>query len=183
MGARLVIIDTWAWATLGADENTAKDSGVSLGRLNHLRRQTGATVLTLHHSTKDGSSERGSSTLRAAMDTVINLSEEGDRIVLTCEKQRNGPKFPPLRLRLDREALVFGPVGASLRSKLPAQQAKVLDALKALSVDGAPVAVLAWRKRCIDVDNISRRTFYDAKDKLTAAGRVEERDNAHFVLA
>src|SRR5690606_28789435 len=62
----LIVIDTLARAIVGADENSAKDMGEVVARLDQLRRATRACVLLVHHTGKDTSAgARGSSALRA----------------------------------------------------------------------------------------------------------------------
>lgn len=75
----LIVIDTLAQASNGADENSAKDMNGLIDGMKMLRHATGSTVLVVHHAKKamseDGSSEaRGSSVLKAAMDAEIEVS-------------------------------------------------------------------------------------------------------------
>lgn len=70
--AVMVVIDTQAKATVGLEENSARDTGLWVGAAEHLRRTTGACVVLLHH-TGHGESERGrgSSAAYAGVDTEI----------------------------------------------------------------------------------------------------------------
>ena len=71
----LIVIDTLAQTTPGANENAAEDMGKALGRLKELRRVTGATILLVHHSGKDASKgARGWSGLKAAADAEIEIT-------------------------------------------------------------------------------------------------------------
>lgn len=71
----LVIVDTLARSMAGADENSSTDMGKAVAGAGTIREQTGATVLLVHHSGKDTSKgARGSSSLRAAVDTELEVS-------------------------------------------------------------------------------------------------------------
>jgi RecA-family ATPase len=71
----LIIVDTLAQTTPGANENAAEDMGKALGHLKALRRITGGMILLVHHSGKDASKgARGWSGLKAAADVEIEIT-------------------------------------------------------------------------------------------------------------
>lgn len=97
----LVILDTLARCFVGGDENTAKDMGLLLDNAASIGRELGApNVLLLHHVGKHSDSERGSSSLGANADTMIEAVRKGDDVTLKCRKQREAPHFKPITLRL-----------------------------------------------------------------------------------
>jgi RecA-family ATPase len=57
-GADLVIVDTFAQVTPGANENAAEDMGKALAHCRGIHVATGAVVLLVHHSGKDQSRAR-----------------------------------------------------------------------------------------------------------------------------
>jgi hypothetical protein len=68
----VVIIDTLAQATQGADENSGLDMGNALGAAQRIAAALNGLVIFVHHSGKDASRGlRGHSSLNAAMDAVI----------------------------------------------------------------------------------------------------------------
>jgi hypothetical protein len=73
---RLVIIDTWARAMVGGDENSQKDTGLAVEACDLIRKQTGASTLVVHHSGVEGTRERGSTALRGGADTSIMATHE-----------------------------------------------------------------------------------------------------------
>lgn len=86
----LIVIDTLAMAFGAGDENATKDMGVFVQNCRMIREETGAHVMVVHHSGKDASrGARGSGSLRAAVDTEIELTRDGDVIVATPRKQRD----------------------------------------------------------------------------------------------
>ena len=96
----LIVVDTLARCSLGREENSAKDMGLFIAGCDELRRATGATILPVHHTTKQGGSERGSSALRGAADTMIELSQDGERLILRCDKQKEAAPFEDVELEL-----------------------------------------------------------------------------------
>jgi hypothetical protein len=66
----LIVVDTFARAAVGGDENSAKDVGMAIDALDGLWRDHQCSSLVLHHSNKSGSGERGSSAIRGAADAT-----------------------------------------------------------------------------------------------------------------
>lgn len=93
----LIVIDTLARAMSGGDENTAVDMSKFVGHSDRLRAATGATVDVIHHTGKDkAKGARGSSALRAATDTEIEIGEG----VFEAKKQRDMAKGEPINFEL-----------------------------------------------------------------------------------
>jgi AAA domain/Bifunctional DNA primase/polymerase, N-terminal len=92
-----IILDTLARVIGPGDENSAKDMGLLVRSVDRIRVNTGAHVELVHHSGKNkANGARGSSALRAATDTEIEI--EGNRIFV--RKQRNGEQAKPIPFRL-----------------------------------------------------------------------------------
>ncbi|WP_372922986.1 AAA family ATPase [Roseovarius sp.] len=89
----LVVIDTLARVMGGADENAAPDVSSLIRSAEMIRDETGAHVMFVHHCGKDvARGARGHSSLRAAVDTEIELTQcdDGTRLARTT-KQRDMP--------------------------------------------------------------------------------------------
>lgn len=103
MKARLVIGDTLARLAAGANENSVEDMGQIVRRMDRVRAETGAHFLVVHHSGKDAAKgARGSGSLRAAVDTEIEVAEmpTGERVA-EMKKQRDlGSKGERIGFRL-----------------------------------------------------------------------------------
>ena len=67
----LVIIDTQARVTVGAEENSAKDMGWFIDALETLRAVWPATYLTVHHTPRTGENLRASIALEGAAESVL----------------------------------------------------------------------------------------------------------------
>lgn len=72
---KLIIIDTLSRAISGGDENSSVDMGRLIIAADSIRAITGAHIAFIHHSGKDDlKGARGHSSLRAAVDTEIEIS-------------------------------------------------------------------------------------------------------------
>jgi len=97
----LIVIDTLARCLDGGDENTARDMGKVITGCDRIRRATGASVVLVHHSGKNGETERGSSALRGAVDTALAVSRAEDGgVIVSCEKQKDEARFEDLAFDL-----------------------------------------------------------------------------------
>lgn len=90
MPVRLIVIDTLSRALAGGNENAPDDMGALVMNMDHVREQTGAAVMFIHHSGKDqAKGARGHSLLRAAIDTEIEVvATDGPVRTATVVKQR-----------------------------------------------------------------------------------------------
>ena len=89
-GADLIVIDTLNRASPGADENSSSAMGDIIQSAEALRILTGAMVLFVHHPGKDATRGlRGHSSLFAAMDTVIEVVQDGQNIRWKLAKSKD----------------------------------------------------------------------------------------------
>jgi hypothetical protein len=128
----LVVIDTLARNAVGIDENSARDMGRVVSYADRLRERLGAAVLLVHHSRKNQEGRpvmRGSSALNGAADMVAQVDKDGDddaRLVLVCDKMKDGPPF-------QRASLLLQPVENSVviadapGKQKPVKQVSLLD--------------------------------------------------------
>jgi hypothetical protein len=115
----LVEIDTVSRALAGGDENSAADMGMLVRSLDHLRDKLDCHVSAIHHFGKDASrGPRGHSLLKAAMDTVIELSRDAATRVsrATIVKQRDGATEGEITFRLIPLELGFDAAGDKVTS-------------------------------------------------------------------
>jgi hypothetical protein len=91
-GADVIVIDTLAQVTPGADENSGQDMGKALGHCKRLHAATGALVLLVHHSGKDAArGARGWSGINGAEDAELEITKlpNGARVAKVT-KQKDG---------------------------------------------------------------------------------------------
>lgn len=111
---RAFIIDTWARSLTGGDENSAQDVGVAINICETVRAKTKASPIIIHHTGADGTRERGSTALRGATDTTIQMAhdEASGVVTVTCKKMKDGEPFPAMRFNLKPfgHSIVLAPV-------------------------------------------------------------------------
>lgn len=105
---RLIVIDTLARAISGGDENSSVDMGQLIVNADILRGITGAHISFIHHSGKDtAKGARGHSSLRAAVDTEIEISRPSTTSpsLIKVVKQREMEMIPDMAFTLERVVL------------------------------------------------------------------------------
>jgi hypothetical protein len=105
---RLVVIDTLARAISGGDENSSVDMGRLVSNADYIRSVTGAHIAFIHHSGKDAvKGARGHSSLRAAVDTEIEISrvDTDSPSQIKIVKQREMEMIEDMAFRLERVEL------------------------------------------------------------------------------
>lgn len=89
---RLVIADTLARMSAGANENSGEDMGPVMARFEQVCLATGAAMMIIHHNGKDAAKgARGWSGIRAHIDTEIEVSEKEGIRSASVTKQRELP--------------------------------------------------------------------------------------------
>jgi len=102
---RLIVIDTLARAIAGGDENSSMDMGQLIINADKIRALTGAHISFIHHSGKDAvKGARGHSSLRAAVDTEIEISRPDTESPSSIKivKQREMEMIPDMAFSLER---------------------------------------------------------------------------------
>jgi hypothetical protein len=169
-GAGLVVLDTLARCTVGADENSARDMGLIVESLDQLRDTITGHVLTVHHAGKDTSrGMRGSNALLGAVDTVIELSGDHNAICVHVDAQKDAEPASDWYCQLNPASASAALTLVSDFDVVIGAQATVLDALEQLPPSDRTA------RRWLEVAEalgVSRRTFFRAKKALLARGRV-----------
>lgn len=101
----LIILDTQARMTVGLEENSSKDMGVFVDKLDRLRDRTKACILTVHHTPRAADHLRGSTALEGAAGTIITVKKTADEITLSADPEHGGKTkdiapFDDVQLRL-----------------------------------------------------------------------------------
>lgn len=88
---RMVVIDTKARTTAELDENSATDQAKAIEIADYIKRVTGASIIIIHHTGKDGHGARGSSAWIGAVDTELTAERDGDEMMttMTCTKRKD----------------------------------------------------------------------------------------------
>jgi hypothetical protein len=100
---RLIIGDTLARLSAGANENAGQDMGLVVRRFDRIRTECKAHFLLVHHSGKNAAAgSRGWSGIRAAVDTEIEVTDSPAGKCCEITKQRDLPtKGDRIGFRLD----------------------------------------------------------------------------------
>lgn len=109
----LVVIDTLARCFEGGEENSSKDMGKFIAACDRIRNETGAAVMVIHHTGKNGETERGSSALKSAVSTMIKITPKESQhssFTIKCTKQKEAEWFPETNWNLSE---VIIPAGTS----------------------------------------------------------------------
>ena len=98
----LVVIDTFAYAVAGAEENSSKEMGIAIDSILRMRDSIEGTILIIHHSGKNADrGARGSSAIKSAADTEIKIAAEEKEIDFISTKQRNFDKAKTIYLKAE----------------------------------------------------------------------------------
>lgn len=115
---RLIVGDTLARLSAGANENAGQDMGLVVRRIDRIRRESGAHVAVIHHSGKQAANgARGWSGIRAAVDTEVEVTDTPAGRCIEVTKQRDLPtKGQRIGFRLDTVTLGRGKWGNTVTS-------------------------------------------------------------------
>lgn len=116
-GAGLILIDTVAQVTPGANENASEDMGAFLGHLRQIAQATGATVLLVHHTGKDTKKgARGWSGLNGAAAAVLTIDRADPYRSVRVSKQKDGSDGTQWGFKLNIVPLGFDEDGDPITS-------------------------------------------------------------------
>ena len=118
-GADVLVIDTLAQASSGADENSAQDMGPILTKCAEIIEKLAVTVVLVHHSGKDAArGSRGWSGLKGALDTELRVERHEDHSSVTISKQKDGPEGETVYFELKAVDLGFDEDGDPVTSRV-----------------------------------------------------------------
>lgn len=114
---QLIFIDTLSRMFPGADQNSSKEMGQIVERLDAIREGYGCTLVTVHHSSKaDPTQSKGAVEVRAACDTEIGLIKgDAGRVKLICPKQKDSAKFEDMHFEFVSHTLPYWEDGEPIR--------------------------------------------------------------------
>jgi len=172
---QMVVFDTLARCLIGGDENSSKDVGILVNNCDRIRTDLDTVVLLIHHSQKNGPAERGSSALRGACDTMLELSSVNDLLTLSCDKQKDGAMpFRPLSLALH---VVPGTDSCVARLASNGEQSKRLTAGERRALAALRDSFMSEGATSTDWLNtaqVAGRSFYRVQKRLVGLGYVRK---------
>jgi putative DNA primase/helicase len=183
---RLIVGDTLARMSAGANENAGQDMGLVVRRFDRIRSECKAHFLLVHHSGKAAAAgARGWSGIRAAVDTEIEVTDAPTGRCAEITKQRDlSTKGQRIGFRLDTVHLGLTKWGAPATScvVVPTDAPVRTTAKKASEVGGAILEMLSTRGCGIKKGELvahfegryPRSSVYRELKQLVEAGKVHE---------
>lgn len=184
--ARLIVGDTLARLSAGANENAGSDMGLVVRRFDRIRTACNAHFLLIHHSGKVAANgARGWSGIRAAIDTEIEVTDSPQGRCAEITKQRDlNSKGQRIGFKLEPVTLGRTKWGADATScvVLPADAPDKPKGKRMGEVEGAVVEFLAARKTGIKKAEVVKHfegryekgPVYRAMQSLVKAGAIHE---------
>lgn len=186
----LIVVDTFARALMGGDENSAQDVGAFNSAVGALIDSTGACVMIIHHSGKNkNAGARGSSALLGAIDTELEVDENE----VVSRKQRDveagdpiGFKLVPVVVGLDEDgdeltSCVVEPdvVRREKVGRLAGNAKRGFDVLCELRPTNEPITEVEWRESCKEFlpKKGEAQRFWDVKNALLKKKLIEVNDD------
>lgn len=182
---KLVVLDTMSRAMAGADENKPADMTAAVAAIDAVRAATGAHVAVVHHSGKDEArGSRGHSSLRAAVDTEIEIIRPEGQAVSTARvtKQRDLPFGPPMPYTLRVVELGTNRRGKPITSCVVKHEDEIMAATTRKAgrkptytaeqlLDHLPAPSTGdWAKAVRAETGMSQSLFYQFKNELQSRG-------------
>ncbi len=184
--ARLIIGDTLARLSAGANENAGQDMGLVVRRFDRIRTECKAHFLLIHHSGKNiAAGARGWSGVRAAVDTEIEVTDSPAGRCCEITKQRDLPtKGDRIGFRLDVVALGVTKWGRAATScvVMPAAAPERQTGKRISEVGGAIVEMLRTKGTGVKKKDVvahfheryTSSAVYREIKKLAEGGQVKE---------
>jgi hypothetical protein len=162
----VVVVDTVAQVTPGANENASEDMGMLVHHCNEIARLTRAAVVLIHHAGKDASrGSRGWSGMIGAADFMIEVSRFEKNRVVKVVKVKDGDDSAEFGFELEVVEVAFDRYDAPIKScyvsfgdAVPAsqrqsgrglvkRQREIVEAVEYMLDNGGELTVEGIRKR------------------------------------
>lgn len=170
MAAGLVVIDTLATASSGANMQ-GSDSSIVLANIERIKRAThDGAVLVIAHTQKSDMDTSGLHQIEDDASTVWHSAVEDEVITITNRKQKDGPTSPPIRLATQPvlDSLVIQSASGPVRHVTTDAQDAILATLDEAFSESAG----ATKQELMAASGIPKSTFYRAHNALLKSGRI-----------
>jgi len=185
---KLLVIDTLNRCFGAGNENDTKDMSAFIHGCDKLRVAfPGCTVLVVHHCGWEAAHERGNSSLRGALDTLLQIRErQGDKIALVVKKQKDDEEDDrPMWLEAvkvpDTKSIVLALAEPPARTK-PGDESegKVMAALTEVFPKGLKPGELSVVSG-VNPNTLSKGAN-NVRARLVQAGKTREENGRIFAL-
>jgi hypothetical protein len=187
-----------ARAMAGGDENSGVDMTAAVKSIDAIRAATGAHVSIVHHCGKDEArGARGHSSLRAAVDTEIEITRPSGETISTVRvtKQRDLQAGEAMPFSLEVVALGTNRRGKPITSCIVRHEDEMMASKpskagrKAICTAEELLQFLPaknitdWQERVADEIGLGRSQFYDMKKQLKASGKFRTETATNRIIA
>ncbi len=185
----LIVIDTLARHMVGGDENSAQHMGQFVANIDKLRCAFDCAILVVHHTGKSNGknsfSERGSSALRGAADTMLLMNKNKSVTTISCEKQKDCEPFENIPIAMLQVELLNGNNSCVIirnettsvsNDKLATEKEKILSAL--LTANGTGLKT----KDILDLIKIPESSYHRHRSHLTEHGFISQGTQQRYFL-
>jgi len=193
LGLRMITLDTLSRALGGADENSNTDIAVVMNNCERIAHATGAAVVILHHTTKDGQAYRGASALKNNTYGHLEISRDDDLIHFKIGRIKNTAEQAPRYFKLVTvplpdirdddgnpvsSAVILPADRVATGDRITANQVRMLETLMLMddAQGGASTTELA------KATGLVGNSFYSALKRLKALGLITKGDNTRDPL-
>lgn len=183
MAPCLVVIDTQARVTVGADENSNGEMGKVVQAADEIRQACGACVLMVHHSGKSGLDLRGASAFEGAATSIAKVTKDGEYVEVHSDKQKDVEPFDTVFLRLSptgQSAVLISRSSVDAAGEATVTEQKILDTIReSFATTSASASQLA------EVSGLAKSSLYrglTALEKRGALRNVGTEARARYAL-
>lgn len=99
---KLVIFDTLINCRFGGDENSSAEVQKAMAGCHRIIEALQTAIVLVHHTSRSGSTPRGSNALDGACDIVVHVKRNGTTITLSNPKNRDFEAFPSRQYKITK---------------------------------------------------------------------------------
>ncbi|MEV8554827.1 helicase RepA family protein [Streptomyces glaucescens] len=165
MKPSLVVVDTQARVTVGADENSNGEMGRVVAAADKIREACKGCVLMVHHSGKNGLDLRGASAFEGAATSIIKVTKDGEYVEVHSDKQKDVEDFDTIFLRMVPEGdsvVLLARSSSPDTEEASGNEQKILHAMRE-----SFAATAASAAQLIEVSGVPKASAYRALTALT----------------
>lgn len=141
----VIVVDTLNAATPGLDENISSDMGLAIAAVKRVREACGGLVILVHHAGKDATKGlRGHSSLGAALDTIIEVTRDGDQRFWKLAKSKDGADGEEYPFRLEVVEVGADEDGDPITSCVVVPEENTADVVRRAKVPAGGNQRLVW---------------------------------------
>lgn len=125
----LIILDTMASLSTGAEENSARDMSMVLSNVKRIRKPYETSIIIVHHSGLSATTRvRGSSAIKASMDVEIRVTMSNRVTHMSVTKMKNSLPIEDISLKLSEHRYISN-TGEEVASALLLSESMIEDSL------------------------------------------------------